>query len=157
MILPIPEFNEHGLLPVGIHECELSEIDDKFVYNNHRKTIWSAFTSYLEQLKSIPEIDVLYVDGSYTTDKLLPADVDVIVELPNPKIHAQILQRSGQMIERGFVKSVFFTDLLFAYEPNPITTTDIRDTFQGIKVKDALDKGIPKDTRKGLLKTRLSR
>ena len=155
--MPIPELTEHGLLPTGIYECDLSEIADKFVYNNHRKTIWTAFTSYLQQLKSIPEIDVFYVDGSYTTDKVLPGDVDVIIELPSPRIHAQILQRSGQMMERGFVKQFFFTDLLFAYEPNPLAVKDIRDTFQGIKVKDALDKGLPKETRKGLLKTRLTR
>lgn len=155
--MPIPELTEHGLLPIGIYECDLTEIAAIFVYNERRKTIWTAFTSYLEQLKSIPEIDVIYIDGSFTTDRELPGDVDIIVELPSPTIHAQILQRARQMLERGFVKQFFYTDLLFAYEPNPIAASDIRDTFKGIKVKDALEKGIPKETKKGLLKMRLTR
>lgn len=155
--MPIPELTKHGFLPLGIHQCELSEIAGRFVYNNHRKSIWNSFEAYLEQLKPIPEINIIYVDGSYTTDKDLPGDVDLIVEIPNRLVQARMLQKFGNIMNRAFVKQFYHTDLLFAYEPNLIGGEDMRDFFRKIKAKDALAKNIPLDSKKGLLKTRLPR
>ena len=125
------------------------------MYNERRRTIWTAFSSYLPSLLKIPEVDVFYVDGSFTTNRDKPGDIDVIVELENPLEYARIFSVHGPMIERKFVKSTFFTDLLFAYRQAPLGIQDIRELFQEIKLADALSLGLNPSTRKGLLRLKL--
>jgi len=78
----IPDFDEHGNLHPGIHNATLTEVVAKFsgIKSFRRKdlshSLWN-FVSFLE-----PFAIGIYIDGSYTTSKLSPKDVDVIVILP---------------------------------------------------------------------------
>ena len=49
LIMPIPELNQNGLLPRGVHDCTLVEIADFFGVNAHRRQLCQNFVTCLEQ------------------------------------------------------------------------------------------------------------
>ena len=79
--MPIPDLDEHGLLPPGIHDCSLAEMKAKFVWNDRRRQLMCSFVRFLRS-----EIDNVFdgpvcADGSFVTDKECPNDIDVVLEL----------------------------------------------------------------------------
>jgi hypothetical protein len=149
----IPEFNEHGFLPEGVHDCGLSEIETRFAYNERRREIWEKFSTYLKQLKTfISDLRIVYVDGSFTTDCVEPQDIDVVVEVDSPVDEARIRAQLGQMVDRSFVKNSFKTDLLWAYRNNPNADKDFRNFFQKMRIRETSRLGIAPDTKKGILR-----
>lgn len=84
--MAIPDFIDGYHLPCGEHICTLEEIEDKFVYNDHRKNVWSNFISLLKRLESLgiaPE--AMVIDGSFVTGRKEPGDVDFGALIPRYK------------------------------------------------------------------------
>ena len=83
--MPIPELDADGLLPVGIHDCTLDEIKDRFGrfrINGHRHELYAKLESYVRELQSSGLARAVIVNGSFTTGKDDPNDVDVMTVLP---------------------------------------------------------------------------
>ena len=79
--MPIPDLDEHGLLPAGIHDCSLEEMNAKFAWNDHRQQLMSSFARFLRgEIVGVFDHPV-YADGSFVTDKISPNDVDVVLEM----------------------------------------------------------------------------
>lgn len=77
----IPELNEHGLLPEGIHDCSVPEMTTRFGWNEHRKSLMHSFGAFLEaEMHEVFNYPV-YADGSFVTDKEHPEDIDVALDL----------------------------------------------------------------------------
>lgn len=157
--MAIPAFVTGGVLPTGIHDCDLTEIEARFVYNPARQTIWAAFSSYITHLKAIPEIDVVYVDGSFVTDKESfaadgdpPNDVDIVLELADATMLQTLALRLPALFDRDSVKANFKVDLLFAFEPMLPGLPDLREFFQYLRPQEAIDRSVPIGTKKGILK-----
>ena len=76
----IPNFIDIGsvweVLPPGIHDATLLELRDRFAMNGRRKTLYEGLLKACEALK-LAGCQVVYIDGSYTTAKLMPNDIDV--------------------------------------------------------------------------------
>jgi hypothetical protein len=72
----IPELNESGLLPPGIHTADWPEIVARFGSNGHRRALLRGLHRALEALRSAGCITA-YLDGSFVTSKNLPADYDL--------------------------------------------------------------------------------
>ncbi|PWK68268.1 hypothetical protein LX99_04792 [Mucilaginibacter oryzae] len=72
----VPVFNNEGVLPEGVHEASFEEFKERFVYNSRRSEIYAAFLILVNDLRAI-NCWVVYIDGSYVTDKELPGDIDV--------------------------------------------------------------------------------
>lgn len=77
----IPEFDENGHLPPGIHEATFDEIIKRFSLpksrtRRSRTKSLQAFYSFIR-----PYAKEIYIDGSYTTRKSAPNDVDIVVFL----------------------------------------------------------------------------
>jgi hypothetical protein len=74
----LPEFDENGNLPPGEHRATLEEVIKRFNVHSWRTRgpLTQALQDYVNQ---IPKngISRVYVDGSYTTAKLSPADIDL--------------------------------------------------------------------------------
>lgn len=77
----IPKFDKNGNLPPGIHEATFDEVTTRFSLPKSRKrtsrTHWlTAFYQFV-----YPFALYIFIDGSYTTNKLSPNDVDLAVLL----------------------------------------------------------------------------
>ncbi len=80
-LMPIPTLEPNGLLPTGIHECSLDDISEQFTWNDHRSGLFARFLRFLDaELK--PKFPYpIFFDGSFVTDKELPDDTDVVLDL----------------------------------------------------------------------------
>ncbi|MCK4541569.1 MAG: hypothetical protein KAU17_04955 [Spirochaetales bacterium] len=64
-----------NVLPPGIHEVTLKEVEDRYITNSQRAILFDGFKRGLENLKNAG-CKTIYLDGSFTTDKVIPGDFD---------------------------------------------------------------------------------
>ncbi len=71
----IPEFDENGNLPPGVHFCEWEEFLERFGDNDRRLYLIQGLRLAMEQLKEAG-CRTIYINGSFTTIKPNPRDFD---------------------------------------------------------------------------------
>jgi hypothetical protein len=77
--MPIPPMDERGLLPLGIHDCTIDEIQARFGSfqgNDRRPQLWAKFTEFLREARASRLVATVLVDGSFVTAKTDPNDID---------------------------------------------------------------------------------
>lgn len=72
----IPDFNENGELPEGIHEANLEEVKERFCFNERRNLIFYDFLLLLKEFEKI-DCKEVYLDGSFVTVINEPKDLDI--------------------------------------------------------------------------------
>lgn len=70
-----------GYLPAGEHDATLDEVEAAFATNYKRREIFKGLTFVVERLLSYG-VTQIWIDGSFTTAKPRPHDVDVVYEAP---------------------------------------------------------------------------
>lgn len=74
--MPIPELEENGELPAGIHIATIKEVEQKFGTSSaRRKLLVSGLRTAIKQFEQVG-VQRVYVDGSFTSDKEEPNDID---------------------------------------------------------------------------------
>lgn len=73
--MPIPKLDQSGELPEGVHEASLNEIKIAFATNKKRRELYEGLQKAVSQFKDAGVVYIL-VDGSYTTNKESPNDID---------------------------------------------------------------------------------
>ena len=71
----IPPFDNHGLLPTGIHEATWSEVVSRFGGSDRRLALLAGLNRALTVLRSAG-CKRVYIDGSFVTAKVEPEDFD---------------------------------------------------------------------------------
>jgi hypothetical protein len=147
--MPIPDFTEFGLLPEGIHVCTLDEAIGFLCTNPHRIQIWQGLQGFLLSIAHLPEPIGVLVDGSFVTDKPLPSDVDVIIDISNcteDDYHLWADHWSQSRIQAKVDFGVDFYPVVAGHGH------DFSAFFQYVRIDDALQRGVPATTRKGILR-----
>jgi predicted nucleotidyltransferase len=76
----IPELVDIGaswkVLPLGVHDATLEEVEKYFATNKKRKQLFLGFVRACKALKAAG-CETVYLDGSYVTGKDFPSDYDV--------------------------------------------------------------------------------
>jgi len=75
----IPEFDESGSLPPGIHHATWTEIVTRYATSTHRRDLLDGLLDALRSLKTAG-CRVAYLDGSFVTTKEHPRDFDACWE-----------------------------------------------------------------------------
>lgn len=78
----LPNFNERGALPEGIHRASLEEVRNKFARmgrSDKRANLSDKVAVYVQTAKGSGLVERLYLVGSFVTAKEEPNDVDMIV------------------------------------------------------------------------------
>lgn len=146
--MAIPGFDSHGLLPSGVHQCTLTEIEQALCWNPHRQTLIQKFKICLS--KEIRPLfpDPLYFDGSFITDKDLPDDIDVVLELSNSP---DARKWQGLMFMQTHQQRLM-VDYRVHFWINLPGDNDFSHFFQYIGVKTAKFKGLNPTHMKGILR-----
>ncbi|MGV8026330.1 MAG: hypothetical protein AB2L18_07230 [Anaerolineaceae bacterium] len=80
VVLMIPESVNIGsswnVLPPGLYDATLEEVRERFATNDKRIILYNGLLKAAKSLK-IAGCRVIYLDGSYITDKPNPGDFDV--------------------------------------------------------------------------------
>jgi hypothetical protein len=122
-IAMIPEFDENGNLPAGIHRATLDEIAERFGRRPEVRRAQMQSLRWLVDLVGSIGAERLVVNGSFVTDVFEPNDVDCVllmrrgfkrdrravaeVESGLPFIHAQLVR--GRRFD-DLVKHIFAMD-----------------------------------------------
>ena len=72
---------DSGLLPPGMHGCTLDEAQLFLGWNSHRRALWQGLIGALQELKALGFSFPIVIDGSYVTDKEIPGDVELTLDL----------------------------------------------------------------------------
>jgi hypothetical protein len=73
--MTIPPFDDNGNLPPGIHFCTWDEFLDRFDTTVQRKWLIEGLKKAMEHLRAAG-CRIIYINGSFVTDKLNPKDFD---------------------------------------------------------------------------------
>ena len=71
----LPDFDDSGVLPHGIHECSWAEFTARFGGNAHRRALLAGLRRALSVLQAAGCLTI-YTDGSFVTKKEFPGDFD---------------------------------------------------------------------------------
>lgn len=71
----IPEFDENGNLPPGIHFCDWSEFKERFGYTDRRALMIKGMSAAMAELKAAG-CRTFYINGSFVTSQPKPRDFD---------------------------------------------------------------------------------
>jgi hypothetical protein len=75
----IPEFNEYGCLPEGIHEATLDEVALRFGTHSELRRVQMESLRWLVELARTAGVQRIVLNGSFTTDTVEPNDVDCLL------------------------------------------------------------------------------
>ena len=81
----IPNFDDQGNLPSGVIQSTLKEFEARFVEevigSQTRKDIFLGYKEYCKDLLPLDVATKQWVNGSYTTNKKDPNDIDLVTHL----------------------------------------------------------------------------
>ena len=78
--MSLPEFNEAGDLPAGLHAASLSEVLVRFGAGKPRRIdVTGRLRRILDLAVATGHLDRLVIFGSYVSEKAEPNDIDVIL------------------------------------------------------------------------------
>jgi hypothetical protein len=90
----IPDFDANGNLPsVGLIRPTIQEFEARFANANAekvRKEIYEGYKKYCNSLICLGAVSIQWIDGSYTTTKAAPNDIDLVVHFDGMRIHNNV-------------------------------------------------------------------
>ena len=146
--MSIPLFESTGLLPSGVHNCSLDDIAHGLTWNDHRADLYDKFLAFLRSELRPAFPYPIYFDGSFVTDKELPDDTDVVLDLTNAPDDRkwQALMFMQQHQER------VMDNYCVHFWINLPGNNDFTSFFQYVGVKTARTKGLNPKHLKGILR-----
>jgi hypothetical protein len=154
--MPLPKFNYHGLLPEGVHDCKLEDLQERMVTNTQREILWSNLQAFLEWARSTERFSCAYIDGGFITDKIFPEDIDVILQTRAPYGTDAFLAMEpffAEGMDKIFEK--YSVHLHFWCEGFPGGVSDFRRFFQYLRPQDAAPRGLKEGAKKGIVRIEL--
>ncbi|MDJ0617135.1 MAG: hypothetical protein QNJ63_10380 [Calothrix sp. MO_192.B10] len=109
----IPEFDENGNLPPGVHFCEWEEFTERFGTTERRLYLIQGLRMAMEQLKAAG-CRTIYINGSFVTIKSNPRDFDACwdseeVDINYLRINApRLLNRFDTQAQKSQYKGELF-------------------------------------------------
>ena len=79
LVYVIPDFENTGLLPAGVHWAPWDEIMKRYGINDHRLRLLGGLQRGIAMLR-FAGCRTLYLDGSFVTAKTFPSDYDACWE-----------------------------------------------------------------------------
>lgn len=148
--MSIPQLTCHGILPEGVHSCAGVDFQHAFATNDRREELHTKLLRFLNWLKT-KNITVIefYADGSYTTSKTAPSDIDLVLDIDGLPGSAAVEAFKLWQSERAYIKAEFEVDYWVTFSGAP---RRLEEFFQYIKPQEAADRGLQSGDRKGILK-----
>lgn len=81
----LPDFDDDGNLPPGVHIATWAEVVARFDGNSHRRLLLDGLQKAVDVLRSAGCTRV-YLDGSFVSSKAMPGDYDLAWEPTNVDI-----------------------------------------------------------------------
>lgn len=79
--MPIPAFQNNGLLPPGGHVCTWEEMSQKMGFTERRKRLLVGLKRMFDLLPEKHAVRRVIVNGSFAQDKANPEDIDLVIDV----------------------------------------------------------------------------
>jgi hypothetical protein len=123
-----------SLYPAGFHEIELDKMNDIFVEpfeeNERRKYLTDRFKDYLEKFSELNLKVEIWVDGSYSTYKPQPGDMDILIVFDTEEVNNLPVEKRPllqELFNRELSKLRYSIDVLLL----PSNETNHRSYWRG--------------------------
>ncbi len=146
--MPIPQLQDNGLLPSGVHECSFDDIALSFAWNQHRKQLFDSFLVFVKSELRPKFPDPIFFDGSFVTDKPSPDDTDVVLDLKDAPDERKWRGLQFMHEHQPRIKLLYGVH----FWVNLPGANDFAAFFQYVGVKTARAKGIHPRQTKGILR-----
>ena len=145
---------EHGLLPPGIHDASLDDIEQRFgsfQRSDRRCRLFASLKMYAEEIRLTVTGAALIVDGSFVMGGVdSPDDIDLILVMPDGwDFAAELRPFQYNIASRRVVKRKYGFDVRVVRANSPEMQLWI-EFFSQVNVKWCALLGIPVGTKKGL-------
>lgn len=127
----IPDLTEDGLLPPGIHEATLDEIDVRFGQEPELRRVQMESLRWLVELSKRVGVERIIVNGSFVTDKWEPNDVDCAL-LQGPAFPTDDAAEAELLTGLPFIQLVVVGPEEFRLYVEEIYATDRHGTPKGV-------------------------
>ena len=148
--MPIPSFDRFGLLPCGIHECTIKEVEVDLAWTDERRRLTAQLREFIsvELTPRFTLMPPLVLDGSYVSRKANPSNINLVMELSDlPDTD----QWEGQMLfqRRAEPLGCYRVDVMPSLKG---LQQDFVDLLQTLRPQTAFEKGLHHEHRKGVLR-----
>ena len=141
----IPCLNERGFLPPGVHGCSLNEIRKTFgTFNatDRRPSFFRKLETLVAALCKTGVAKALIVNGSFTTAKIDPNDIDLVLVLPQGHDFSRDLTPDEyNLLSKRRVRKTFGFDM-FVAEDESLEYVRYTRFFQDVKNQPGESKGV---------------
>jgi hypothetical protein len=143
--MPIPPLNEHGLLPPGVHDCTLAELEARFGAfrgSDRRPQLVAKFKEFVREAEVSGLLEAVLVDGSFVTAKADPNDMDlVLVVAARHDFAAELSPAQYNLLAQRRVRKRFGFDIVVARNGSENLQQAIAFFLQ-VRQQPGLNKGI---------------
>jgi hypothetical protein len=143
--MPIPDFDEHGLLPEGLHDCTLQEVRQRFARfqrSDRRPRLFARLEQFMAEVKASGIIAFVILDGSFVTADAEPNDIDIVLGVPVSHDFGSELAPAGYNVVAGTrVRRMYGFDTVVVRENSPGLSRAV-EFFQQVKRFPLLRKGL---------------
>ena len=128
----LPEFNEHGNLPAGLHMATEEEVWARFVTSSaRRKWLGERLRDVIGTAKAIGKLQRLILWGSFVTAKEAPNDLDVLLIMTTDFDVVQLPEPLRLLFDYPQARIRFRADVFWTKASLPAETLDVwLDTYQ---------------------------
>lgn len=115
----IPDFDENGNLPSGIINSSLQNFEDNFITNfndsSTRPEIFKGYLRYCDKLLPLNIATKQWINGSFTTKKVNPNDIDFVTHIDALKVdeNPEIQNKISEICNPFETKKEFLCDVYF--------------------------------------------
>jgi hypothetical protein len=142
--MPIPDFDDAGLLPRGVHDCMLDEVRRRFgVFQttDRRPTLYNKLQVLVQEAWATGFVAEIIIDGSFVTAKPDPNDIDLILVLnAGHDFSAELRPFEYNVLSRRQVRKIYGFDLLVAM-PASAVYAEYLDFFAQVRGETSRCKG----------------
>ena len=147
--MPIPNLDAHGLLPAGVHDCALYEVEQTFCWNAHRVQLFQGLQDFIAQRWLPLGIQApFWINGSFTRKKDTPEDIDLVVDVSHVPVK-DMLPVIQLHLANASNKATYHVDFWFKH---PMLPNDLTHFFQYTGLKAGAELGLDAKYPKGILK-----
>jgi hypothetical protein len=149
-------FDERGLLPPGVHDATLAEIEASFARfqkSDRRIKLFEKLNAYLTELGRTRWQCEVIIDGSFVMPPVdEPNDIDIILVLPADwDMFQELRPFEYNVVSSKFTRREYQMDVLPATAGSE-AERQYRLLFQGIRIERCEQFGWPAGSKKGLVR-----
>ena len=151
-------FDHRHLLPPGIHDATLAEVDKCFACfqkSDRRMTLFKKLTAYVAEVKRIGWGCTVIIDGSFVMPPVdEPNDIDIILVLVMPRdwdLAAKLRPFEYNVVSKRYTKKEYNIEV-YPVLPGSVAEQDYLNLFEQVRLEWCQKFNWPKGSKKGIVR-----